>query len=118
MACSRVRYLAHLWQRKAHAARLAFARWHAYHYDWRSWLPAKWQRIGACETGYGRRPGNFKWDSGTYEGFAGFHYGTWDRYKPRGAPGSAFLATPREQYQCALNVYARFGYGAWGCGGA
>ena len=28
------------------------------------WMPDKWQRIGACETGYGKRPGDFHWNSG------------------------------------------------------
>jgi len=118
MACSRVRYLAHLWQRKAFQARRAYERWHWRQYAWREWLPAKWQRIFHCETPTNGRYINWQHNSGTYEGGPGFHYGTWDRYKPRGAPERADLATPREQYQCALNVYARVGYGAWGCGDA
>ena len=116
-SCPRIRYLAQRWKRKAYLARKAYLRWH-YHYAWWDWMPDKWQRVGACETGYGKRPGRFDWNSGTYQGFAGFYFGTWDAYKPRGAPSEAYLATPRQQYQCALNVYAAHGYGAWGCGGA
>lgn len=112
------RYLAHVLQRKAYAARKAYTRWVDYHWNWQSWLPDKWARIGACETGYGRRPGQWTWNSGTYQGAFGFYTGTWDQYKPRGAPSEAYQATPRQQYQCALNVYAAHGYGAWGCGGA
>lgn len=116
-ACPYKRYLTRVWQAYTIAARV---QWKAYlyHYAWWLWLPEKWQRIGACETGYGRRPGNWKWNSGTYQGAFGFHYSTWDRYRPSGAPSEAYLATPRQQYQAALNVYAHHGYGAWGCGGA
>lgn len=89
-----------------------------YQHAWWEWLPDKWQRIGACETGYGKRPGQWKWNSGTYQGAFGFYYGTWDAYKPAGAPSEAYLATPRQQYQAALNVYSHHGYGAWGCGGS
>jgi len=112
------RFAARIAREKARAARRTYERWHVYHYRWDLWMSDKFQRIGACETGYGKRPGDFKWNSGTYQGFAGFYYGTWDAYKPRGAPSEAFLATPREQYQCALNVLAAHGYGAWGCGSA
>ena len=116
--CARARYLADRLRVKARAARLAFARWRHHEYAWWDWMSDKFQRIGACETGYGKKPGNFHWNSGTYQGFAGFYFGTWDAYKPKGAPSEAYLATPREQYECALNVLARHGYGAWGCGGA
>ena len=115
------KYLAALWQRKARAARRAYERWHAYHYDWRSWLPDVWQRLGACETGYGRRPGNWKWDSGTYEGAFGFHYDSWDRFVPyadrkaRPYPAEAYLATPRQQYEVALAIWRRYSFSGWGC---
>jgi hypothetical protein len=116
-SCNWIRRAASLVRARAVQARRAYEKW-SYQYAWWQWMPDKFQRIGACETGYGKRPGNFRWNSGTYQGFAGFWYGTWDAYKPRGAPREAFLATPREQYECALNVYAQHGYGAWGCGGA
>ena len=109
--CPRIRYLAHVWRSKARAARRAYERWYAYNYSWRSWLPAKWRRIIQCETG-----SDFRWNSGTYEGAFGLWYGTWDTYKPAGSPSSAYLATPRDQYSAALNIYRHFGYGAWGCG--
>jgi hypothetical protein len=112
------RYLGRVLRLKSYATRKRAEAWIAYHYDWRSWLPDKWARIGACETGYGRRPGRWDWNSGTYQGAFGFYYGTWDAYKPAGAPSEAYLATPRQQYLAALNVYAAHGYGAWGCGGA
>ena len=116
-ACAYKRWVAKNWQGQARAYReevLAYR----YDYAWWLWLPDKWQRIGACETGYGHRPGDWKWNSGTYQGAFGFYYGTWDAYKPVGAPSEAYLATPRQQYQTALNVKAAHGYGAWGCGGA
>lgn len=112
------RYLAHVLQRKAYGLRRAHARWVEYHWHWWKWLPDKWQRIGACETGYGKRPGQWTWNSGRFQGAFGFYYGTWDQYKPRGAPSEAYLATPRQQYEAALNVAGVHGYGAWGCGGA
>jgi len=91
----------------------------SWQWKWQVWLPDKWQRIGACETGYGKRPGRWDWNSGTYQGFAGFYHGTWDQYKPVSWwPSEAYLATPWQQYQTALAVYRAHGYGAWGCGGA
>ena len=87
-------------------------------------MPDKWQRIGACETGYGKRPGDFHWNSGPpsgnagYQGFVGFYYGTWDAYRPAGFPSEAYEATPRQQMTVAERVRDAHGYGAWGCGGA
>lgn len=116
-ACAYKRYLTGVWKDYAISARVQWEAW-VYDYAWWLWLPDKWQRIGACETGYGKRPGSWTWNSGTYQGAFGFFHGTWDQYKPEGAPSEAYLATPRQQYQAALNVYAAHGYGAWGCGGA
>lgn len=118
------RYLAHVLQRKARAWRLRAERWVAYHYDWRSWLPAKWQRIGACETGYGRRPGQWTWNSGTYQGAFGFYHGSWDAFRARADrkagpyPAEAYNATPRQQYEVALAIYRAYGFSGWGCRGA
>lgn len=112
------RNYAKFWRAKAYEARVGYQRWFNYHWAWWKWLPDKWARIGACETGYGKKPGQWTWNSGTYQGAFGFYRGTWDAYKPKGAPSEAYLATPRQQYQCALNVAAVHGYGAWGCGGA
>jgi hypothetical protein len=86
---------------------------HWYQWAWQDWLPAKWQRIARCETGI-----NWRWNSGTYQGAFGFYYGTWDNFRPSRYPSEAYLANPRQQYTVALRVYARYGYGAWGCGGA
>lgn len=116
-ACAYKRFVAKNWQGIARAYHEKYARWE-YHYAWWKWLPDKWQRIGACETGYGKRPGQWTWNSGAYQGAFGFATSTWDAYKPAGAPSEAYLATPRQQYQTALNVKADVGYGAWGCGGA
>lgn len=85
-------------------------------YRWQVWLPKKWQRIGACETGYGRPPGNWKWNSGIYQGAFGFHHSSWDRFKPVAWwPNEAYLATPWQQYQVALRIYHRYGFTGWGC---
>jgi len=118
------RYLAHVLQRKAFQARRKHERWHAYHYAWRTWLPDKWQRIGACETGYGRRPGDWRWNSGTYQGAFGFYYGSWDAFVPRADrkagpyPSEAYNATPRQQYEVALAIWRAYGFSGWGCRGA
>lgn len=116
-ACAYKRFVAQSWKGMAREYRVAWNEW-KYQYAWWLWLPDKWQRIGACETGYGKRPGQWTWNSGIYQGAFGFYHGTWDQYKPAGAPSEAYLATPRQQYQAAENVKNAVGYGAWGCGGA
>jgi transglycosylase-like protein len=63
-----------------------------------------------CETGL-----NWRHSSGTYEGAFGFHYSSWDQFKPPGAPNAAYLASPRQQYRAALNIYRRYGFSGWGC---
>jgi hypothetical protein len=118
------RYLAHVLQTKARAWRLRAEAWLSYQYDWRSWLPAKWARIGACETGYGRRPGNWRHANSSYEGAFGFAKSSWDAFKYRADPmagpypADAWQATPRQQYEVALAIYRRFGFSGWGCRGA
>lgn len=120
-SCHWSRYAAREWHARARSARRSFIRWHRYHYDWPSWLPSVWQRIGACETGYGRRPGRWNWNSGRYQGAFGFFYGTWDSYRHRADPKAgpypddAYEATPRQQYEVALAVYRAVGIHAWGC---
>jgi hypothetical protein len=85
-------------------------------WKWEVWLPDKWQRIGACETGYGRRPGRWTWNSGTYQGAFGFHHGSWDQFKPVAWwPREAYLASPWQQYRTALAIHARYGFSGWGC---
>jgi hypothetical protein len=120
------RWLAHVLQRKARAARWEYIDWHAYHWDWWKWMPAKLQRVGACETGYGKRPGNFHWDSGTYVSFAGIirdGYATfahalglrsWDETRRELGRDP----TPREQVLVTIALQSRYGWGAWGCGGS
>lgn len=112
-------YLAKVLRTKAYAAKKRYEAWEEYHFHWWKWLPAKWQRIARCETHKGQYvPGDWRHNSGTYQGAFGFYHGTWDGYKPEGFPAEAYQATPRQQYIVALNVYAEHGYGAWGCGGA
>ncbi len=82
-------------------------------------MPANWQALGACETGYGRRPGNFNHANSSYVSAFGIsrreydadaaYFGTppWnDRHPP----------TPRQQLAAARGHLARFGDG-WGCPG-
>ena len=115
------RYLAKLMRSKARAARWEYIRWHAYHWDWWKWLPSKWQRIGACETGYGRRPGNWRHSNSSYEGAFGFAKSSWDSFKYRADPkagpypADAWQATPRQQYEVALAIYRAYGLSGWGC---
>ena len=96
----------------------------SWQWKWEKWLPDKWQRIGACETGYGKRPGRWDWNSGTYQGAFGFYYDSWDRFVPRADrragpyPSEAYEATPRQQYEVALAIYRRYGLSGWGCRGA
>ena len=107
------RYLAHVLQRKAYGLRKEYARWVEHEYHWWKWLPAKYQRVGRCETGGtvgASAAGNWHWDSGTYVSAFGFiraAFPTWNGHN-----------TPREQYQVAASIQARYGWGAWGCGGA
>jgi hypothetical protein len=112
VSCPQLRRAAKYWRGKAIEWRKRYEAWRD-EWNWRAWLPAKWVRIGTCETGL-----RWDWNSGTYQGAFGFYWGTWDAYKPAGAPSEAYLASPHQQYEAALNVYAAHGYGAWGCGGA
>ena len=120
------RYLMHVRKAKARAAHRAWNAYFHYHYAWSEWMPEKLQRVGACETGYGKRPGNFHWDSGLYVSFAGIirdGYATfahrlglrsWD--ESRSELGRD--PTPREQVLVTLALQRAYGWGAWGCGGA
>lgn len=118
------RYLAAVLKRKSRAWRLRAERWVEYHYRWTAWLPDKWQRIGACETGYGRRPGNWRHSNSSYEGAFGFAKSSWDAFKYRADrkagpyPADAWQATPRQQYEVALAIYRMYGLSGWGCRGA
>lgn len=120
-------YLARALKRKAHAARVRYERWHEFNYAWWKWMPEKHQRVGACETGYGKRPGSFSWDSGRYVSFAGIYrlaydddahrVGNlgWDETKRK----LGRLPTPREQMQAVdSHRAAHGGWSGWGCRGA
>jgi hypothetical protein len=104
--------------------RLERAAWVNDQYNWRAWLPDKWARIGACETGYGQRPGNWRHNSGTYQGAFGFAVSSWDAFVPSADPkygpypSEAYEATPRQQYEVAMAIYRRYGLSGWGCRGA
>lgn len=129
------RYLLRIRRAKAQAARKVYERWFEYHWQWAAWLPDKWQRIGACETGYGRRPGNWRHDASRdtnedgradsgYEGAFGFAVSSWDAFKYRAHrragpyPEAAWQATPRQQYEVALAIYRTYGFSGWGCANA
>lgn len=87
----------------------------SWQYKWWVWLPDKWQRIGACETGYGKKPGNWRHHNSSYQGAFGFATSSWDAFKPRGYPADADQATPWQQYVVALRIYKRYGLSGWGC---
>lgn len=114
-------YLMHIRKRKAFLAHREWNRWFHYQYVWSDWLPDKWQRIGACETGYGRRPGNWHHANSSYEGAFGFAKSSWDTFKHRADPKAgpypedAYMATPRQQYEVALAIWRVYGFSGWGC---
>lgn len=118
------RYLAHILKAKATLAKYRYYKWMEYHWAWEKWLPSKWQRIGACETGYGRIPGNWRHSNSRYEGAFGFAKQSWDSFKYRADPKAgpypedAWQATPRQQYEVALAIYRAYGFSGWGCRGA
>jgi len=125
------RYLARLWQRKAYAMRVRLERWLEYHFNWRAWMPAKHQRVAACETGHqgGDGPGGSRWDwdSGTYVSAFGIYRQGYDDDAHRiGNLGwdetqrkLGRLPTPREQMQAVdSHRAAHGGWSGWGCRGA
>jgi hypothetical protein len=122
--CEAARRRAAEWRDRAAQAAEALKEWHEEHWNWRDWLPDKWQRIGACETGYGQRPGNWQHNSGSYQGAFGFANGSWDGFVSSADPAygpyppNADEATPRQQYEVALAIYRRYGLSGWGCRGA
>jgi hypothetical protein len=115
--CVALRRRATEWRDRAGKAREAAVEWVAYHYDWRSWLPENWQRLGACESGYGRRPGNWEHSNSRFTSAFGI---SWAEYNAdaahMGAPPWHVRHTPRDQYMAALGHYDRFGDG-WSCPG-
>lgn len=117
--CKTARTMAVKWRGLARQARVALARWHAYHYDWPSWLPDGWAAIARCETGM-----RWDWNSGAYQGSFGFAVSSWDAFvgaadpKAGPYPSEAYEATPRQQYEVALAIWRRYGLSGWGCRGA
>ena len=121
MGCRRARQRARYWISAARANRAAAARWVETQYHWWKWLPDKFSRVGACETGYGKRPGSWTWDSGTYVSAFGIYRPAYAQFaRQLGLPtwDDPGLRTPREQYQVAAAIQARYGWSAWGCGSA
>lgn len=129
--CKRVRELVVEARKNARQARLRYEAWWAYHFDWRSWMPAKHQRVARCETGYqgGTGPGGsrFDWDSGTYVSAFGIYRPAYDDDAHRiGNLGwdetlrrLGRLPTPREQMQAVdSHRAAHGGWSGWGCRGA
>ena len=75
-----------------------------------TWLPSVWWRLAVCETG-----GNWRHDSGSFQGAFGIYHGTWDTYRLPGFPTDAHLATPKQQYRVAQRIAANHSMYAWGC---
>lgn len=94
----------------------------SWQYKWWVWMPEKWQRIGACETGYGKRPGNFHHANSGYVSFAGISRRAYDEdARAMNAPpwNDAKHPTPWQQYRAALGHYKlHHGFSGWGCRGA
>lgn len=124
--CAAVRHAVEVAKRNSKAARKAYEKWNWIHYAWWDWLPEKYARVGACETGYGKPPGSWTWDSGTYvsafgiyrAGYTQFAHAigllSWDETRSR----LGRYPSPREQYLVAAEIQRRFSWSAWGCGGA
>lgn len=114
--CNSARRRAVEWRAKAHEARVTLAKWIAYQYDWRTWLPRNWYLVGSCESGYGGDP-NWEHSNSRFTSAFGI---SWQEYDAdaayMGAPPWNVRHTPRDQYKAALGHYARFGDG-WDCPG-
>lgn len=115
--CADARYLADVWRRRAHTARLAYQRWWRHEYAWWVWLPSNWAALGACETGYGRPPGNWNHSNARFTSAFGISWAEYDNdARHMGVPPWHVRHTPRDQYEAALGHYDRFGDG-WSCPG-
>ncbi len=105
------------WRKCSYILRERARQWSSYilrerarQWNWQSWLPDKWQRIAQCETQM-----NWQHYNSSYEGAFGFATSSWDNFKPAGYPDHANQASPWQQYQVALRIYARYGLSGWGC---
>lgn len=116
-SCRRAHYAVQEWRARSIAARTKYRKWFRYNYAWWDWLPSNWQALGACETGYGQRPGNFEHNNAKFVSAFGI---SWAEYNSDaayfGSPPWHVRHTPRDQYNAALGHYARFGDG-WSCPG-
>jgi hypothetical protein len=111
--CAHARWRASVWKERAATARKSYERW-AYEYDWASWLPDKFRRVGHCETGGtsgATAAGNWAWDSGRFVSAFGIYRPAYEAYHTWTGRN-----TPREQYEVAAAIQARYSWGAWGCG--
>lgn len=118
-SCHWSRYAATEWQARARSAKVRYEKWYAYHYHWWEWLPANWQALGACETGYGQRPGNFSHANSSFVSAFGISrsiYSTDAAVHDVPAWDDDNHPTPREQYLAALGHLHLFGDG-WTCPG-
>lgn len=116
--CAVVRRRAVEWRDRAEGARIELIEWVAYHYDWRSWLPDNWYRVGSCETGYGGDP-NWHHSNSRFVSAFGISRSIYGRDAAvYGVPpwNDSRPPTPREQYLAALGHYKLFGDG-WTCPG-
>ena len=48
--CDAARRRAVEWRDKAWQAKKTYTAWHAYNYDWQTWLPWNWKGVARCET--------------------------------------------------------------------
>lgn len=131
LPCPQIIRLARVWKAKARAWRLRYERWFEFHWDWRSWMPAKHQRVAACETGHqgGTGPGGSRWDwdSGTYVSAFGIYRPAYndDAHRVGNLGWDETIRklgrypTPREQMQAVDSHRAAYGgWSGWGCRGA
>ncbi len=82
----------------------------AYEWNWQAWLPDKWRRIGVCETGL-----DFHFTNSQYVSAFGIARSSWAAFRPAFVPATPELASPWQQWQVALAIYARYGFSGWGC---
>lgn len=111
---------------KRHQACLAKLHRRAYEWNWRLWLPRNWQLLGACETGYGRIPGNWFHHNSDYVSAFGIQRDDGPRgrgdynddARRAGMPlwNDEHPPTPWQQWQTALSHQRAFGDG-WDCPG-
>ena len=116
--CADARYLAVVWRSRSFGQRRATERW-LHDYAWWLWMPSNWQDLGACETGYGRRPGNFNHANSRYVsafGISRVEYDSDAAYFDAAPWNDDHPPTPRDQLNAARGHLARFGDG-WGCPG-